>query len=327
MKVILASDIFKEAINNPASHGIGARIQQNKATIKITASQTTVAKNTIQSVLSSNSASNDAKIMAQKITGSAKQTTSNTSSINIYDALTSGVPAQRISQQIFGNQTNYVTNLVNEMLDATVGKKLQDEIKKGKLSLQTSKIGETYATAVAYYKKLYDGSFIMTELRNKTEKNISDLINKRINDKLFSWQNGASDWTRLLLSKSKLASSLRNAVNKEVHNAITSLVSDKMISGINDALLKNLKSISGNIGTTLSTQFKSQIESVVKLKSVIQEKIVEFTKLKETYEKKIADTIKSLTTKIGEAIQQFTQKLVDTIGSSVKSLTSGLKLA
>ena len=167
----------------------------------------------------------------------------------------------------------------------------------------------------------------MTELRNKTEKNISDLINKRINDKLFSWQNGSSEWTKLLLSKSKLASSLRNAVNTEVHNAIGSLVSDKMISGINDTLLKNLKSISGNIGMQLNTQFKGVIENAVKLKSVVQEKIVEFTKLKETYEKKIADTIKSLTTKIGEAIQQFTQKLVDTIGGSVKNLVSGLKLA
>ena len=314
-------------INDPMSRGIGAGIQQNKTTTtKATTTQTTAAKNTVQSVLSSGNASTDAKTTAQKVTGTV-QSTNNTSLNDIYDTLTSGVPVQRISQQIFGNQTNYVTNLVNEMLDATVGRKLKDEIKKGKLSLQTSKIGETYATAVAYYKKLYDGSFIMTELRNKTEKNISDLINKRINDKLFSWQNGSSEWTKLLLSKSKLASSLRNAVNTEVHNAIGSLVSDKIISDINDSLLKNLKSISGNIGTTLNTQFKGQIENVVKLKSVVQEKIAEFTKLKETYEKKIADTIKSLTTKIGEAIQQFTQKLVDTIGGSVKNLVSGLKLA
>lgn len=307
-------------INDPASRGIGAAIQQNKKTVKSNTIQTTAPKNTVKSVLT------DAKKTAQQITSSTSQTKTANTDI-VYDALTSGVPMQRINQQIFGNQSNYVTTLVNEMLDATVGRKLKDEIKKGKLSLQTSDVGKTYATAVAYYKKLYDGSLIMTQLRNKTEKNISDLINKRINDKLFSWQKNAPEWQRLLLAKSKLASSLRNTVNREIHTAITGLVSDKMISGINDALLNNLKKISGNIGTAINTQFKTQIESVVKLKSIVQEKIVAFTKLKQEYEKKISDAIKSLTNKISGAIQQFTQKLVDSLAGSVKSLVSGIKLA
>ena len=110
------------------------------------------------------------------------------SSGNLQRAVESSAPMQRIDQDIFGNKTNYVNILVDEMFDATISKKIRDEIRKGNLSLKTSGLGKTYATAVAYYKKLFDGSIIMTKLRNKTEKNISKLINQSINDKIASWQ-------------------------------------------------------------------------------------------------------------------------------------------
>ena len=304
-----------DIIQDPMSRGIGAGIKQEKSVTKTQPTKTT--------------APAKEKIQTKKNTVQAVVKNSKTTEVpaDIQDILNSSAPAQRLDQAIFGNDKNYVSKLVNEMLDATVSKKLQDEIKAGKLSLKTSELGKTYATAVSYYKKLYDGSLIMTELRNKTEKKISDLINKRINNKIFSWQKNLGDFGKILLSKSKLASSLRATINKEVHTAITSLVSDKMISGINDALLGNLKKISDTIKTTINTQFKSQIENFVKLRSVVQEKIVAFMELKKEYEKKIADAIKSLTSKIGEAVKQFTKKMVDSLSNSVKSLVSGKKLA
>ncbi len=193
--VDLAAGVF-DIINDPMSHGIGAGIGQEKVVTKtqptkitVPKKQTTTKKNTVQAVT--------------KNTGTTKVPA------DIQDILNSSAPAQRLDQAIFGsNNGNYISTLVNEMLDATISKKLQAEIKAGKLSLKTSQLGKTYAIAVSYYKKLYDGSLIMTQLRNKTEKKISDLINKRINDKIFSWQKNLGDFGKILLSKSKLASSL-----------------------------------------------------------------------------------------------------------------------
>ena len=292
-----------DIVKNPDIRGVGANINQNTVSQKV---NDTVQKQTATTV--------------QQATTQTKNSVNNLSSIVASST-------KQLSQQIFGDQTNYISTLVNKMLNTTVEKKLQDEIKQGNLSLQKDELDKTYTTATAYYKKIYDGSLSMKQISNKTEKNISDLINKRLIDKLSSWQNGSLDIQRVLLPQSKLVTSLRNSVINEVHTAISSLVSDKMISGINDTLLKNLKSISGNIGTTINTTFTPQIESVVKLKSIVQEKIVEFTKLKQEYEQKITSAIQSLTGKISEAMQQFTQKLVDSVAGSVKNLVSGLKLA
>lgn len=351
-----AASIINDTINNPMSRGIGASIKQTKVSQSTKTWKPTQAviqgkpaqkKNTLASVLSNIGESVES--IGTSITGTVQipfdefatvgggfggafgqgiksSSNSTVSSSDLKDILTSSAPAQRLSQELFGNQSNYISNLVNEMLDATVSKKLQDEIKKGRLSLQTSKLGKTYATAVAYYKKLYDGSLIMTQLRNKTEKKIADLINKKINGKLSSLNERLGDFGKILLSKSKLASSLRAIVNKEVHTVITSLVSDKMISGINDALLGNLKKIRDSISATFNEQFKTQIEKVVQLRSLVEKKIVEFMQLKQQYEKKIAEAIQSLTNKIGEALQEATNKMISSIGDSVKTAVAGIKL-
>ena len=278
-----------EDIVDPARRGIGASVNQNTA------------------------------IKATDTTKSSAKTN------NLKRAVTSPLPAERLSEEIFGSDNkNYISTLVNEMLDATVNKKLRDEIKNGRLSLQRSGIYKTYSTAVAYYKKLYDGSFIMTELRNKTEKNISKLINQRINDKIFGWQKRLPEWQRMLLAKSKLMSTLTQTICKEVHGAISSIFTDKMISGINDVLIGNLKSIKNSIGNTINTQLKSQIEAAIKLRSAVQDKIVAFVKMKQEYEQKIANAISAFTKKISEALAAFTQKLVGTLTDSIKNLASGL---
>lgn len=276
-----------DIINNPMSHGFGAGIQQNTTTIK--AKQTIPQKNTIQSII--------------------KENTVNTSSTTAID-----------------NETHSLDALVNEILNTSIEQKLRNDIKTGKLSLKQNKLDQTYATAVEYYKKIYDNSLSIAELRNKTEKKIAALINKRINNKINSFQNNISGVEKNILLKSKLAQSLRATAYKEIHTAIGSLVSNTMISSINNTLLQNLTNISSNINATINLRFKSNVESLIKLRSIVQEKIATFTQLKQQYEKKISDMVQSLTNKIGEAMQQFTQKLVNSLSGSVQSLNFGIKL-
>jgi len=253
------------------------------------------------------------------------QTKTTASSATMQRSIESPLPAERLSKDIFGNDKNYISTLVNEMLDATVNKKIRDEIRKGTLSVKTSQLGKTYATAVAYYKKLYDGSIIMTELRNKTEKNISKLINQRLNDKVKAWQDKLPKWQKMLLAKSKLMSSLTNNVNEEVRKYIRTIMSDSAIKTINDSVIGNLKKIRDSINTTFTTQFKKQIESVVKLRNAIQEKIKVFMEVKRQYEQKIMDAINKFKEQIANVIQDFTQQLVSSLVNTIKIDTGAIK--
>lgn len=319
MVINLAQEVGK-IITDPASRGIGAGVnqkQQTKATD--TASKDKQAlSNTSFALFTVGGGFGGAfgqGVNDQSVTATTP------SSGTMQRSIESPLPAERLASEIFGNKKNYVSTLVDEMLDATVNKKIRDEIKKGKLSLKTSKLATTYATAVAYYKKLYDGSIIMNQLRNKTEKNISKLINQSINDKVAAWQKKLPNWQRMLLSKSKLMSSLTNSVNEEVRRAIGSIVTDKMISGINDNIISSLKKINTNISTTITTKFKNEIEKAIKLRSAVQEKIVQFMELKRQYETKIYNAIQAFKNKIAEVISNFTKKLVSTLTDSIKSLT------
>ena len=319
MVINFAQEVGK-IITDPASRGIGAGVnqkQQTKAT-DTTSKDKQALSNTSFALFTVNGGFGSA---FNKGLNNKPVTATTPSSGTMRRSIESPLPAERLANEIFGNKKNYVSTLVDEMLDATVNKKIRDEIKKGKLSLKTSKLATTYATAVAYYKKLYDGSIIMNQLRNKTEKNISKLINQSINDKVAAWQKKLPNWQRTLLSKSKLMSSLTNNVNEEVRRAIGSIFTDKMISGINDSIINNLKKINTNISTTITTKFKDEIEKDIKLRSAVQEKITQFMELKRQYETKIYNAIQAFKNKIAEVISNFTKKLVSTLTDSIKSLT------
>ena len=313
------SSILKD-IEDPMRNGIGASINQNKTKATDT-SHGQALSNTNFALFTVGGGFGGA--FGQGInsnTSSTTVTTKKTSQGNMERAAKSALPAERLSQEIFGNTNNYVSTLVDEMLDATVFKQAKESIRKGQLSLATSKLGTTYATVVAYYKKLYDGSFIMNQLRNKTEKNISKLINQRINDKIFNWEKNLPGWTRILIGKSKIASQLTKSVNLEIKNMIGGIFTDKLISNINDGIIGNLKKIKNTLNETITTKFKDQIANAVKLRSAITEKIKQFWELKKQYEQKIFKAIKSFKKKIVEAITTFTKKLVGTLTDSVKAL-------
>ena len=323
-----ASSILLKGIEDPMSRGIGASVNQSSTKATDTSkgqalSNTNFALFTVGGGFGGafGQGINDNTSTSSTPTSAAAKKASQG---NLERAVKSALPAENLSKQIFGDKDNYVSTLVDEMLDAIVFKEAKEQIRKGQLSLETSKLGTTYATVVAYYKKLYDGSLIMNQLRNKTEKNISKLINQRINDKIFNWEKNLPGWTRILIGKSKIASQLTKAVNTEIKNAIGGIFTDKLISNINDGIIGNLKKIKSTISDTINTKLKDQIASVVKLRSVVTEKIKQFWELKKQYEQKIFKAIESFKQKITEAIANFTKKLVSSLTDSVKSLVSNI---
>lgn len=317
-----------QKIEDPMSSGIGASVNQSSTKATDT-SKGQALSNTSFALFTSGGGFGGA--FGQGVNDKTSTSSTSTSAeakkasqSNLERAIKSALPAENLSKQIFGDKDNYVSTLVDEMLDATVFKEAKEQIRKGQLSLETSKLGTTYATVVAYYKKLYDGSLIMNQLRNKTEKNISKLINQKINDKIFNWEKNLPGWTRILIGKSKIASQLTKAVNTEIKNAIGGIFTDKLISNINDGIIGNLKKIKSTISDTINTKLKDQIANVVKLRSVVTEKIKQFWELKKQYEQKISKAIESFKQKITEAITNFTKKLVSSLTDSVKSLVSNI---
>ena len=318
-----------DIINDPMSHGIGAGIQGNtiKQVTKTWKKTTPVVQgkplkvNTLQSVLS-----NAAK-QTVKQTGTAVTETISQKTKTVQNNINEDMVGDLFRSLVGGNRkANTLSGLVDMTMKKSVDEMLQDQIKKGKLSLKTSQLGTTYATARAYYKKLYDGDKIMMDLRNKTEKNISNTINKALNDKLASWQNKLPSWQKRLLANTKLASSLRKYINVQTEKCIQGIFGDSVIKSWNSKLISNLNTIKDKIKNQIQVSFKGGIEYYKKLRQAIADKIKVYQEMKTRFEKHISSIINDYKSKISAAVKQFTEHLVSSVGSSLKSLASGVKL-
>lgn len=318
-----------DIVNSSMGQGIGSAIKQNsiKQVTKTWKKETPIIqgrpykKNTLQSVLS-NAASS-----AVKQVGTAVTETIQKQGKSIQGSVTEDTVGELFKTLIGGNrQANTLSGLVDMTMKKSVDEMLTEQIKKGKLSLQTSKLGKTYATAIAYYKKLYDGDKIMMDLRNKTEKNISKVINQSLNDKLSSWQNKLSSWQKHLLANSKLTSSLQKYISDQTAKCIQGIFGDSVIKNWNSKLIGNLERIKKSIKDQIQVTFKGGIEYYQKLRQAIADKIKIYQEMKTRFEQHITSVINDYKKKIFGAIQSFTNKLVESIGASVKSLVSGIKL-
>ncbi len=310
-------------IYNPANRGIGAGIYQSSGNSTITSVTTTTKsnnKNTIQSVLKDTGTTVN-KTVKTGVTDTLNQTIK-ASTANVEKSL--GELTRELLTDKGGSVS--INGVLNSVMKKTVDQIINDEIKKGSLSFQTSQLGTTIAKVRSYYKKLYDGDVIMLNLRNNAEKNITKAITQSLNDKLASWQKGLPNWQKRLLANSKLASSLQSFLKVQTQNCIKSIFGDSLISGINNKLLKNLTNIKDAIKTQFNTTFKGAIEYAAKLQKATAEKIVQFQEMKKKFEQHISSIINEYKKKISEAIQNFTNKLVSTITSSIKVSLSGVKL-
>ena len=332
---VAASDIISDVINNPMNHGIGAGLPNNQPTVNTRPITVSVPKNDTQQKNTIKAVSGQTKNSTiQQIGNAIKETgtvivkdTINRQKQNVQRAATSNDIGSLLVTLIGANrQGATLSGIVDMTMKKSVDEMLQQQIKKGQISLQTSKLGKTYATAKAYYKKLYDGDKMMMDLRNKTEKNISNTINQAINKRLASWQNGMPQWQKLLLANSKLASSLRQYVNNVTQNCVRGIFSDSVLNSWNNAILNNVKKIKDAIKIQFQTTFKGGIEYVQKLKQAIADKIKLYQEMKARYEKHIASIINDYKEKITNAIKQFTDHLASTIGGSIKSMVAGIKL-
>lgn len=311
-------------IYRPDKRGIGAGINQSSENSTTASATITIKnnsnKNTIQSVLK-NTGTAVNKTVKTGVTDTINQTIK-ASTANVEKSL--GELTRELLTDKGGSVS--INGVLNSVMKKTVDQIINDEIKKGSLSFQTSKLGTTIAKVRSYYKKLYDGDVIMLNLRNKAEKNITKAITQSLNDKLASWQKGLPNWQKRLLANSKLASSLQSFLKIQTQNCIKSIFGDSLISGINNKLLKNLTNIKDAIKTQFNTTFKGAIEYAAKLQKAIAEKIVQFQEMKKKFEQHISSIINEYKKKISEAIQNFTNKLVSTITSSIKVSLSGVKL-
>ena len=316
-------------IIDPASRGIGASIDQGQKTsttvsindiLKGTISSSNTSKNTIQSIISSS-----------KDTVSKSIKTGTTTTIdNALKKSTTNIEKSlgELTKELLTDKGGSVSinGILNSVMKKSVDQIINDEIKKGKLSFQTSQLGTTIAKVRSYYKKLFDGDVIMLNLRNKAEKNIAKTLTQALNDKLSSWQNGLQDWQKRLLANSKLASTLTNFIKVQTNNCIKAIFGDNLIKGINNTLLKNLTNIKDAIKTQFNTTFKGAIEYATKLRKAIADKIEAFKEMKKKFEQHISSIVNEYKKKIAEAIQNFTQKLVSTITSSIKVSLGSIKL-
>ena len=221
-----------------------------------------------------------------------------------------------MTKQLFGN--GYTGQLVDAVMEKSVENLLDEQLKKGKISLQVSKIGTTYATAEMYFKKIYDVDSTMLSLKNKAEQSISKSMNRSINDKIAAWQNGLPEWQRRLLAQSKICSSITNFVNIETKNCIDAVFSSAAISKYSSKMVGTIKDLQDRIESTIQTKYKKEFEYVQKLKKAVQDKLVYYQHVKAKYEKILKDAIDAFKKKIADALAKWTQALITSITSSIK---------
>lgn len=324
MTIDLAAGI-KDMLENPHKTGIGASINNVQPKV-YNDSKSIIIKSNDSAQKTSNNKSGNLTNTATNNTNKTKTTSTTKETKTVSSSPSKDLSISALSKQIFGDKSIYIKTIADDMMQKTINDMIKEQIRKGTISVQTSKIGKAYSTAYAYYKKLYDGSIIMKELRNKTEKNIAKTINKSLNDKIAKWQNGLPNWQKKILANSKIMSTLTTFVNNETQKVMQSLFSDTFIKNVNDVVLKNLKKIKDSIQNTISTGFKKQIEQLKELRSKIQERIKVFMEMKEKYEKKIMDTLNQYKEKLAEAIKQFTDKLVNDLKGKINISVGEIKL-
>ena len=324
----VANIIDTSILTDPMQHGIGAGLTQNKKTsqtIPVNSSnkqkQSSDKKNTSSAVL--NKTAQSITVTAGTIVTDIVKTTDQAATTTVNETTIGDLTRILITG---GKNESSIADLANMMMKKSVDQILNEEIKKGKIKLQTSELGTTYATAKAYYKKLYDGDKILTDLRNKTEKNISKSINQKFNDTLKNWQDKLPEWQKNILIRSKLASSLQNYVSTLTKNCINNIFGDSVIKNWNDALVKNLNKIKDTLKTKFNETFKGGIEYYKKLRKAIADKIKLYTEMKQKFEQHITSIINEYKNKIAKAVSEFTTKLVNSITSSIKTAIGSIKL-
>lgn len=323
----VANIIDTSILTDPMQHGIGAGLTQNKKASQTKPvnsankeKQETKKKNTVSAVLNKTAqttASTVGTVVTDYIKATSQVTTTAVNETTIGD----------LTRALIGGKTgSSVADFADLMMKRSVDQILNDEIKKGKIKLKTSELGTTYATAKAYYKKLYDGDKILMDLRNKTEKNISKSINQKFNNTLKNWQDKLPEWQKNILIRSKLASSLQNYVSSLTTNCINAVFGDSVIKNWNDTLVKNLNKIKDTLKTQFNKTFKGGIEYYKKLRQAIADKIKLYTEMKQKFEKHITSIINEYKNRITKAVSEFTTKLVNSITSSIKTAIGSIKL-
>ena len=278
-------------------------------------------KNTIASVLSK------ANQSAIKMTNEPVTETISTASKTIQNTIDNIKIEDMVKKVLSDGENNLsLSELTDSTLKNSVDSMLKNQIKDGTLSLNTNDLDKTYATVTAYYKKLYDDSLVMKQLRNKTEENISNTINKAINDKLFSWQNELLGQQKNILNQSKLMTTLNTFVTQETKKCIEGILDDTIAKNQNEIIVNNLKTIQGSIQKQFETTLKTGIEQYQKLRQVIAEKIKVYQEMKQKFEQHIASIVNGFKEKIANAIQDVTKKITDAIGGSVKAAVANITL-
>ena len=302
-----------DIISNPMSSGFGAGINQKTTATKTTTQKKTTSNNNISSVLTSTKKTSTNQTIAQKT-----QTTVKSSS-----------------------------DIVNLLLKNTVDSLLQDKTKKEKASTATNQ-DLLYNTAYAYYKKLYGGDLISTNDRNKTEKNIDNIINKGTNDKIVINKAGTSAKTTQVLTGSKLQINTKatvvetlinlitNPTNKETDNKNTtvkettnknSVKNQTVTNSWSDNLLKNLDVLQTSTKERIAKTSETSVKNTQKQREAVTTKIKTYEETKQQYEKTIANLVSGYKTAIAAEIEKMTKELTSSLGNVINlKTTSSIKL-
>lgn len=303
-----------DIIHNPENHGFGAGIQQTTAS----APEPARAKNTVGAVLKTTVDKVTAKA-GQQVTDRVAQPTQNAS-----QDVRTGI--DELKDVLLGKdgKASSITAIADEFLTKSVDRMLEDQLKKGTISLDPNKLDSTFAGISSVYKKLYDTDKDMLALREDTIKNISSTMNREINNKLTGWLGTGQDWRRQLLSNTKLTGVLQKVVSAETAKCVSAILNNNTLSVFSKSLSESMKRLTANTSSMLQKQLKHVMDVKVKIKEMVTTQIKAFTEAKAKIQEKFTNLISSYKEKIASAISDFTSKLAGSAQSLIASAAGGL---
>lgn len=233
------------------------------------------------------------------------------------------VTKQDITNFVKVNFTGEISTSVIKLIDKSADDIVKEQLGAIGKKLDNTAIGERYNKARAIYNDIYKSDELLANMRAKYTKsmttNIENIVNKQMNK--FT----SNKWIGKIMANSQLGSQITKSINSMVTSAINQLLSDQLIKGVTDSVKNTVTAMKKKATNYLKETFSSQYEYANKLKQAVKDKIKLYEEAKAKYIKQVTEYVTKLKNEVNAYIKRVTQTIADSLQSSIKGLTSGIK--
>ena len=233
------------------------------------------------------------------------------------------VTKQDITNFVKVNFTGEISTSVIKLIDKSADDIVKEQLGAIGKKLDDTAIGERYNKAKAIYNDIYKSDELLANMRAKYTKSMTSSIENIVNKQMNKFTS--NKWIGKIMANSQLGSQITKSINSMVTSAINQLLSNQLIKGVTDSVKNTVTAMKKKATNYLKETFSSQYEYANKLKQAVKDKIKLYEEAKAKYIKQVTEYITKLRNEVNAYIKRVTQTIADSLQSSIKGLTSGIK--